>query len=173
MAVSPKRQSPFGSSLLADVGATNARFALVGARGDLQRIRVLACEDYPSIHKAIATYLDDELRLTDLKRLRSAALAVAGPVTDDQVALTNHPWSFSIDQLRRDLAINRLLVVNDFAAVARAIPCLKREERYQIGDGAPAVNAIIGVLGPGSGLGISGLIPYADEWSPISGRADM
>jgi glucokinase len=93
MVASPKRR--FTPSLLADVGATNARFALVGARGDFQRIRVLACEDYPSIHKAIAAYLDDELLLTYLKRLEAAALA------DDQVALTNHPWSFSINQLRR------------------------------------------------------------------------
>jgi glucokinase len=170
MVASPKRHSRFEQSLLADVGATNARFALVGARGDFQGIRVLACEDYPSIHKAIAAYLDDELLLTDLKRLEAAALAVAGPVTDDQVALTNHPWSFSINQLRRHLAIDKLVVVNDFAAVARAIPCLKRSERYQIGGGEPLANAPIGVLGPGSGLGISGLVPYADEWRPISGE---
>ena len=170
LGASPKRHSLLAPSLLADVGATNARFALVGARGRFQRNRVLACEDYPSIHKAIAAYLDDELPLTDLKRVEAAALAVAGPVTDDQVALTNHPWSFSINQLRRHLAIDRLVVVNDFAAVALAIPCLKRNERNQIGGGKALASAPIGVLGPGSGLGISGLVPSADDWLPISGE---
>jgi glucokinase len=85
---------------------------------------VLACEHYPSIQDAIAAYLADELPLTDVRRLEAAALAIAGPVTGDRVALTNHPWSFSIEQLREHLAIERLDVVNDFAAVAAAMPHL-------------------------------------------------
>jgi glucokinase len=170
MGTPPKRHSLLAPSLLADVGATNARFALLDARGRFQRVRVLACEDYPSIQKALAAYLDDELLLTDLKRVDAAALAVAGPVTGDRVALTNHPWSFSIDQLHRHLAIGKLVVVNDFVAVARAIPRLKRNDRYQVGDGKALARAAIGVLGPGSGLGISGLVPSAEEWSAISGE---
>jgi glucokinase len=170
LGASQKRHFVLVPSLLADVGATNARFALVGARGSFQRIRVLACEDYPSIHQAIAAYLDDELRLTDLQRVEAAALAVAGPVTGDEVALTNHPWSFSIKQLRRHLAIDRLVVVNDFTAVAVAIPYLKPSERSQIGGGKALADAPIGVLGPGSGLGISGLVPMAGEWLALSGE---
>jgi glucokinase len=170
LGASPKRHFALVPSLLADVGATNARFALVGARGGFQRVRVLACEDYPSIHQAIAAYLDDELRLTDLQRVQAAALAIAGPVTGDQVALTNHPWSFSIKQLRRHLAIDRLVVVNDFTAVAVALPYLKPGERSVIGGGKALANATMGVLGPGSGLGISGLVPMAGEWLPLSGE---
>jgi glucokinase len=157
-------------SLIADVGATNMRLALVGVRGDFSRVRVLACEEYPSIQQAIATYLDDELPLTDLQRIQAAALAVAGPVTDDQVTLTNHPWSFSIDKLRRHLAIDRLQVVNDFSAVALAMPHLKPDERNQIGGGEPVAGAPIGVLGPGSGLGVSGLIPTPSGWFTLSGE---
>jgi glucokinase len=170
LGASQKRHFALVPSLLADVGATNVRFALVSARGSFQRIRVLACEDYPSIHKAIAAYLDDELRLTDLRRVEAVALAVAGPVADDRVTLTNHPWSFSINQLRRHLAIDRLVVVNDFAAVAVAIPYLKPSERHRIGGGKAFACAPIGVLGPGSGLGISGLVPMAGEWLPLSGE---
>jgi glucokinase len=131
---------------------------------------VLACGDYPSIDKAIAAYLDIELPLTDLPRVEAAALAVAGPVTDDQVTLTNHPWSFSTSQLRRQFAIDRLLVVNDFAAVAAAIPYLKPDERSQVGGGKALAGSPVGVLGPGSGLGVSGLAPTASGWLALSGE---
>jgi glucokinase len=91
-----REEAPFGrsirerslhcdTSLLADVGATHARFALIGAEREFQRVRVLACEDYPSIQDAIGVYLNDELALADLQRVEAAALAVAGPVTEDQV----------------------------------------------------------------------------------------
>ena len=135
-------------ALIADVGATNMRLALVGAEGDVSRVRVLACEDYPSIHRAIAAYLDDELPLTDMRRVQAAALAVAGPVTDDQVTLTNHPWSFSINELRQHMAVDPLLVVNDFAAVALAMPHLKPDARTQIGGGEAVASAPIGFSAP-------------------------
>lgn len=157
-------------ALLADVGATNARFALTGSDGRIQRVRVLACEDYVSIQAAIAVYLADAFPSARAHPLQAAALAVAGPVTGDQVALTNHPWSFSIKQLRRHLAIDRLVVVNDFAAVATAIPFLHRGARYQIGGSKALTTAPIGVLGPGSGLGVGGIVPTDGDWLPISGE---
>jgi glucokinase len=165
-----KRHSALRPSLIADVGATNARFAVISPAGGLQRPRVLACEDFPTIHGAIAAYLDDELPLTDVRRLEAAALAIAGPVTGDQVALTNHPWSFSIDELRGHLAIERLHVLNDFAAVAAAMPHLDPDERTQVGAGEPLSDVPIGVLGPGSGLGVGGLIPTAGGWLPLPGE---
>jgi glucokinase len=165
-----KRHSALRPSLIADVGATNARFAVVSPDGGLQRPRVLACEHYPTIQDAIAAYLTDELPLTDARRLEAAALAIAGPVTGDRVALTNHPWSFSIEQLREHLAIERLHVVNDFAAVAAAMPHLEPHERAQIGGGEPLPDAPIGVLGPGSGLGVGGLAPTANGWLPLPGE---
>jgi len=165
-----KRHSALRPSLIADVGATNARFAVVSPDGGLQRPRVLACDDYPTIHGAIAAYLDDELPLTDVARLEAAALAIAGPVTGDHVALTNHPWSFSIDELRGHLALERLHVLNDFAAVAAAMPYLEPDERIQIGGGEPLPGAPVGVLGPGSGLGVGGLVSTATGWLPLPGE---
>lgn len=169
MPLLPKRSSEHACALVADVGATNARFGIVDGLGRIRHIRVLACEDYPSIQAAIAVYLGDALPTTP-DRLQAAAFAIAGPVTDDQVALTNHPWSFSIKDLRRHLAIDRLVVVNDFAAVAIAIPNLQRNARYQIGGGRALPTAPIGVLGPGSGLGVGGIVPRQGEWLPISGE---
>jgi glucokinase len=165
-----KRHSALRPSLIADVGATNARFAVVSPDGGLQRARVLACDHYPTIQSAIAAYLEDELPLTDVRRLETAALAIAGPVTGDRVALTNHPWSFSIEQLRGHLGLERLHVVNDFAAVAAAMPHLEPHERTQIGGGEPLPDAPIGVLGPGSGLGVGGLAPSARGWLPLPGE---
>jgi glucokinase len=165
-----KRHSALRPSLIADVGATNARFAVVSPDGGLQRTRVLACEHYPTLHGAITAYLEDELPLTDVRRLEAAALAIAGPVTGDRVALTNHPWSFSIEQLRGHLAVERLHVVNDFAAVAAAMPHLECDERNQVGGGDALPDAPIGVLGPGSGLGVGGLVPAASGWLPLPGE---
>ena len=157
-------------ALIADVGATSVRFALVGAEKGFQRVRVLACEDYATIQDAIWFYLEHELQLTNLQRVEAAALAVAGPVTDDRVTLTNHPWSFSISQLRRHLAIDRLHVVNDFTAVAIATPYLTPDECTQIGGGTASASAPIGVLGPGSGLGVSGVVPRDSGWISLSGE---
>lgn len=159
-------------SFIADVGATNARFALLGIKGEIEGVRVLPCEDYASIEDAIEAYLGEEPQLTQLRRQRpqAAALAIAGPVTGEQVALTNHPWSFSIGELRRRLAVDRLLVVNDFTAVAAAIPHLKPNDRSAVGGGSAVAGAPIGVLGPGSGLGVSGLIPLGDRWFALSGE---
>lgn len=168
--MSPSDESRSPPSLLADIGATNARFGLIGSDRGFQRVRVLACEDYPSLEEAISTYLNDELPLSGARRIEAAALAIAGPVAGDRVALTNHPWSFSIRVLRRRLAVERLAVVNDFTAVALAIPHLSSGGRRQMGGGKALAGAAVGVVGPGSGLGVSGLIPVANGWLPLSGE---
>ena len=157
------------SALIADIGATNTRFALLDGEG-FHRVQVLACNAFSSIEDAIGSYLADALQAADVGRAKAAALAVAGPVADDQVTLTNHPWSFSKNELRRHLAIDRLLVVNDFTAVAAATPYLTSDERVQVGGGNALAAAPIGVIGPGSGLGVGGLIPTAGGWLPLSGE---
>jgi glucokinase len=158
-------------SLIADLGATNARFALLRGKGDIECVRVLACADYASIEDAIEAYLGEEPSLVELRQRRphAAALAIAGPVTGERATLTNRPWSFSIGDLRRRLAVDRLLVVNDFTAIAGAIPYVKAHERSAVGGGSPIAGAPIGVLGPGSGLGMSGLMPTGNRWLALSG----
>ena len=151
--------------LVGDIGATNARFALADHEGHIERIRVLACDDYPSIEDALAVYLaEDGLKILP----REAALAVASPVTGNAVTLTNHPWSFTISGLRHHFGLDRLLVTNDFTANALAMPHLKPGERVAVGGGSPVPDAPIGVLGPGSGLGVSGLIPTPSGWVALS-----
>lgn len=150
--------------LLGDIGATNARFALADATGKIERVRVLACDDYPGLAAAIAAYLAEDGIATPA----AAALAVASPITGDSVTLTNHPWSFSIAALKRQLQLKRLVVINDFTANALAVPRLQPEDRQAVGGGSPAEGAPIGVLGPGTGLGVSGLVPTPAGYVPLA-----
>jgi glucokinase len=149
-----------GPRLLADVGGTNARFALETGPGEITQIRVYPGADYPTLTDAIRKYLKD----VKIARVNHAAIAIANPVDGDQVTMTNHDWSFSIEATRRALGFDTLLVVNDFTALAMALPGLTDAQRVQIGGGTRRQNSVIGLLGPGTGLGVSGLIPADDRW---------
>ena len=153
--------------LIGDIGATNARFALVHPNGSMTPARVYALNDYPSISDAIDKYLAEQ---SPPAKPRQAALAVASAITGDQVTLTNHAWTFSIEGLRRHLGLERLRVINDFAANALAIPYLVESDRTQIGAGSPVNDAPIAVIGPGTGLGVSALVPTASGAVPIPGE---
>jgi len=152
--------------LVGDIGATNARFALVAPDGTLVRARNLLCDDYDTIGEAIALYLTR----TDATRPTRAVLAVASTPTGDEVRLTNHPWTFSIKALGEQLGIERLRIVNDFYANALAVPQLAAGDVAKIGGGEAIAAMPIGIIGPGSGLGVSALIPTADGPLPIAGE---
>lgn len=147
-----------GPRLLADIGATHARFALETAPGVFRHVRVLKCEDFAGIVPLLYCYLADHRAI----RLNHAALAVANPISGDHVRMTNRDWAFSTDAVRRELGLHTLLIVNDFTALAMSLPGLSGKDLMQVGGGTAIDNAVIGVLGPGTGLGVSGLIPTAD-----------
>ena len=147
-----------GPRLLADIGATHARFALQTAPGTYRSVRVLKCDDYSGIVPMLRFYLAEHADT----RLHHGALALANPVDGDYVRMTNRPWEFSTDAVRRELGLDTLLIVNDFTALAMAIPGLKESDLMQVGPGKPVPGAVLGVLGPGTGLGVSGGIPTVD-----------
>lgn len=140
--------------LLADIGGTNARFALQTAQG-IVALATLATADFPTLHDAIAT----ALRLAGAPPVRHAAIAIATPVQGDVVRMTNHAWEFSISALRQAMRWDTLLVLNDFTALALALPDIPPGQLQQIGGGAPEPGRPKALLGPGTGLGVSGLIP--------------
>jgi glucokinase len=142
--------------LLADIGGTNARFALCADDGSIAALRVLACAEHPDPAAAAQAYLAEIA--PPLRPIRGA-FCVASPVTGDRVDMTNHVWSFSIETLRRALGFTSLRVVNDFVALARAVPAFTADDVRPIGGGAPAAQMPIAVIGPGTGLGVSGLVP--------------
>jgi glucokinase len=153
--------------LVGDIGGTNARFGLVSPDGALLHSRVLADADYPGVGEAIEAYLADR---GGLPRPAEGAVAIASAVSGDEVRMTNHPWAFSISALQRRIGLRRLEVINDFTAQALALPHLKEEDRTAIGGGEALPGQPIAVLGAGSGLGVSGLVPAGGHMVPLSGE---
>jgi glucokinase len=155
--------------LLADIGGTNARFALLkdGVIGD---VRVLDGAEFSTLADAARAYL------AQLKCAPPAAgaIAIAAPITGDEIRMTNHSWRFSVSALRKELSLERLIVLNDFTALAMALPYLPRNELTQLGGGAPKADTSIGLIGPGTGLGVSGLVPNIaagkTTWLPLQGE---
>ena len=153
--------------LLGDVGGTNARFAWQDDAGaPLRDIATLATADHATLADAIRAYL------AALGRPPPAwcAIGIANPITGDHIRMTNGPWAFSIEATRLELGLQRLVVVNDFTALALALPDLAAHELRQLGGGAAAADQPIGLIGPGTGLGVSGLIPGGGRWWPLQGE---
>lgn len=154
----PRSAYADGPRLLADIGATHARFALEAAPGVLRGVAVLRCDDYPGIVPLLNAYLFDH----SAEKIQHAAFALANPISGDLIRMTNRDWQFSTDAVRRTLGLSTLLIVNDFTALAMAIPTLPPDQILQVGAGKAAAHSVVGVLGPGTGLGVSGVIPTID-----------
>jgi glucokinase len=157
-----------GPRLLADVGGTNARFAIETAPRQFEAVAVLACSGHASLGAAIAAYLAGDAAKAFAADIRHAAIAIANPVDGDMVSMTNHTWSFSIAALREELDLTTLLVVNDFTALAMALPHLRPSQRMRVGEGLEVPGRTIGLIGPGTGLGVSGIVPVGGGWSALA-----
>lgn len=156
-----KRFAP--SILVADIGGTNARFALANADEQgapvLDAVRELQAADYPTLGSAAQQYLAD----IGAPAVRSAVFAVASPVTGDAIKMTNSPWSFSARALRTTLELDALQLINDFAAVSHAVPHLRHDDVVAIGAQVAELaserrDGHYSVLGPGTGLGVGQLV---------------
>jgi glucokinase len=154
--------------LIADIGGTNARFALLNG-DDVDDEKVLACAEHPTLVAAAEHYLAS-VGATDRRRPKEAAMAIAGPITGDHIRMTNHVWQFSAAATRQQMGLSRLIFMNDFTALAMAIRHLPTRELETIGRGRPVPNATIALLGPGTGLGVSGLVPSGEHWIPLQGE---
>ena len=155
-----------GLRLIADIGGTNARFAIAqgGHYSDLKHVPV---SKYASLHDAIRDYLD---QLPRDERPMEAAIDVAGPVTGDKITLTNLGWSFSISELKQKLGLRSLRVFNDFAATAMAVPYLPANDCFLVGPSCPDAQGPIGIIGPGTGLGVGSLVPSGGGWALVPGE---
>ncbi len=154
------------TALIADIGGTSVRFALAQAGGPARQVKVLSCEDFSGPEAAARAYLEG-IGKNGLAAPGDGAFAVASPVTGDRVKMTNHPWSFSIAAVRRRLDLESRQVINDFTAIALSVPRLTAADRLKVGGGEAAPDAPIAVLGPGTGLGVSGLLPTGAGWTPL------
>lgn len=142
--------------LIADVGGTNARFALTeqkAKRIEILHEQTLATADYASLAQAIAHYLSQFPR-----RPTRAALAVASPVSGEDIRFTNRAWSFNCRELQNTLELEQLLVLNDFGAVAHAVPYLTEADRLTLYGRSEPLQGPVTVMGPGTGLGVAMLV---------------
>ena len=147
-----------------DVGGTNVRFAVAGASG-LGGFRSMLCADYPSLAAAFAAYAGETGVQAD-----AASIAVAGPVQAPHVDVTNNHWQFSKGAMLVDAGLERLLVVNDFTAQALAQTDPSAHGNLTLLSGTGPAAAPLLVVGPGTGLGVSALVPAGDGYLPIEGE---
>jgi len=168
MPTNPMPISDASPRLLADVGGTNARFAWQAAAGaPLTDVRVLPCADYPTLQAALRTYLDGLGRGTP----HAVAIAIANPITGDQIRMTNHHWTFSQAAVKAEFGFQVLRLLNDFTALALALPDLPAQDLRQVGGGPALAGAPVGLVGAGTGLGVSGLLPDGrGGWVPLEGE---
>ena len=146
--------------LVADLGGTNVRLAICPAKVSasqgvvLDKVETFRLDDYPGLEQIIETYI--ESAKVDI---HACCFAVAGPVNDGQVRMTNRDWVITADGLRKQLSIEYAALINDFAAIAQAVPFLGQQQLLDIGGGQAQRGAPITVFGPGTGLGAAQLIP--------------
>lgn len=153
--------------LIADIGATTTRCGLLDEHGKLTAPEAFQNADFTGLPGVLKVYLDHR-RSTD--QPRRAALAVAAPISGDRVDMLNIDWSFSQAEIRRSLNLSRLVVVNDFAALAWGLPALRATDTVQIGGGQPLPEMPLAVVGPGSGLGVATYVPTADGGIVVPGE---
>lgn len=153
-------------NLVADIGGTNSRFALCEP-GSLELIEPQKHpnKNFVGLAEAIGFYLNK----VDAKPA-NACVAIAGPVTGDAVRLTNIDWEFSTKDVAKQFNFGSLHIANDFTALAMSVPYEPENNVIQIGKGTGVPNQAIAVLGPGTGLGVSGLLWSGTGWVPIAGE---
>jgi glucokinase len=150
-------------NLIADIGATNSRCALLDDQGSVSRAGTFLNQDFADLESLLAKFLAKD-------RAACAALAIAGPIAGDEVAMLNIDWHFSQKRLAQMLGLDRLRVLNDFEALAHALPLLRPSDCHAIGDGAALPRATMAVIGPGSGLGVASVAPHGDAWTVVAGE---
>ena len=152
---------------IGDIGGTNVRFALL-LNGEVTDEKILKCKDHQGLARAARAYLEDICG--DGERPKRAAFAIAGPVLGDRFQMTNHPWSFSIQDVAQKLELDELRLFNDFHALAMAIPHLSDDDLIQIGKGYVEKAKPKAVLGPGTGLGVASLTWDGCSYRPVPGE---
>lgn len=152
--------------LVGDIGGTNARFAWLDDMGNPHAPLTLAVRDYPDIGGAIRDFVSR----TGGYAPRQFAVAVACPAMADQIRFTNNPWVFSKTALSAEFGLERLVVVNDFTGLAMSVPYLGDDDLITLFDGPGRPGQPVAIIGAGTGLGVSGLLPHNGHWIPVQGE---
>ncbi len=156
-------------ALVGDIGGTNSRFGLVEpGTTAVHDVGVLKNDEFASLEETIGHYS----KAQGITSLAAAAIAVAGPIANETVSLTNRNWTFTRESLRRAALAKRFRLLNDFEALALSLPHLAPGEILQIGGQASPAPAVKIVLGPGTGFGMAMLAPLPQGgWMALPGEA--
>jgi len=170
-------------NLIADIGGTNIRLAQATVKAitdsdtidtpevDINDIETYQCKKFATLAEVLAHYIEAKQLNA---QVINACFAIACPVDQDLISMTNLPWQFSQKELKQDLKLNTLSFINDYTAIALAIPLLSEQQKVKIGGGKSIVGKPISVCGPGTGLGVANLIPISisghEQWHCISGE---
>lgn len=157
-----------GLALVGDIGGTNSRFGLVEVGSTrVHDIAVQKNNAFGSLEDSIGAYL----KARGITGLAAAAVAVAGPTDAEIVSLTNRDWTFTRDSLRQAALAKRFRLLNDFEALALALPHLEGDDVVQIGGETPQKPGVKIVMGPGTGLGMATLAPLpGGGWMALPGE---
>lgn len=149
---------PLSVHLVADIGGTNARFACVSSPGgSLESIETLPCANFTFVEDAIRSYLQAREPIS----IASICLAVAGPVDTDPIDLPNNHWKFSRAALQQTLGVP-VQIINDFSAQVFSLGGLRPEEVHWLGQARPGSEGVRAIIGPGTGLGVSAMMPSGE-----------
>ncbi|MGB9098825.1 glucokinase [Erwinia sp.] len=153
-------------ALVGDVGGTNARLALCEVEnGALSQAKTFSTADYDSLEAVIRFYLDEQKQ-----EITDGCIAIACPITEDWVEMTNHDWAFSTSKMKANLGFEHLEIINDFTAVSMAIPMLSAEDVMQFGGGKAVNDKPVAVYGAGTGLGVAHLVHVDKRWVSLPGE---
>lgn len=155
--------------LIADIGGTNIRIAQADAKSESKftNIETYRCAEFDSLADVISLYIKTHA-INDAAI--DACLAIACPTDNDIISMTNLPWEFSQQALIKALNLNSLTMINDYTAIALAIPLLSDSQKVKVGGGEMVANKPIAVCGPGTGLGVAHLVPVNNQWHCFSGE---
>ena len=152
------------TTLLADIGGSKSRFAIANSSGALEHVLVIHNDTAADLDAAVSRYLEETGA-----NPRAATLALAGPVEGEEVVLTNRTnWRIRRVEFAKRFGLSELRLLNDFEAIAWALPHLGPAHTRPLGSAVPVREGVKVVLGPGTGLGVAALLPADGRWHVIA-----
>lgn len=154
-------------NIIADIGGTNLRIATTDSNQKIDNIKLYQCNLYSGLAEIVQDYLSG---LDTNGAGLNACFAIACPVDNDMISMTNLPWKFSKTELQNTLNLATMHFINDYTAIAHAVPALTIDQKVQIGSGKVVPNKPISICGPGTGLGVANVVYVNNQWFSLGGE---
>jgi len=154
-------------NLVADIGGTNLRIGTIDKKSSISHLELYRCSEFSGLADIIKNYLS---KIDTSNAIINACFAIACPVDNDLISMTNLPWKFSKTELQHSLNLTQMYFINDYTAIAHAVPMLSNEQKIQIGTGKVIQGKPISICGPGTGLGVANVISVNDQWISLGGE---